>query len=170
MYQHILLAIDDSPTSAKALAEISHIAEPGATVRVVNVVEDPVLTFPSVYSGYYDIESVRDAMLQAGRELLANAERQLRGYGVDVQTRLLDLRELAVDIATAIHDESVRWPADLMVLGTHGRRGARRVLMGSVAEQLMRTATQPVLLVRSDAPAQPAGETSQAAGQAEPQH
>jgi nucleotide-binding universal stress UspA family protein len=45
------------------------------------------------------------------------------------------------------------WSADLLVLGTHGRRGPRRVLLGSDAEQILRIATVPVLLVRLPAAA-----------------
>jgi nucleotide-binding universal stress UspA family protein len=47
--------------------------------------------------------------------------------------------------------EVAEWPADLIVLGTHGRRGVGRMLLGSDAEQVLRTATVPVLLVRSGA-------------------
>ena len=46
-------------------------------------------------------------------------------------------------------EQARQWPADLIVIGTHGRRGVGRMLLGSDAEQIVRTAPVPVLLVRA---------------------
>ncbi|MBU6491989.1 MAG: universal stress protein [Burkholderiales bacterium] len=150
MYQRILLPIDGSSTSLQALQEVRRIARPGATVRVVTVVEDPVVSFPTVYGGYSEIEAIRSALLEEGKQMLASAQRELQDHGITAQTKLLDLRELGGDIPGAIKSASDAWQADVIVLGTHGRRGARRLFLGSVAEHLVRIADCPVLLVRSD--------------------
>jgi len=54
-------------------------------------------------------------------------------------------------VGAAISDYAARWPADLIVVGTHGRRGIRRIGHGSDAEYIVRTAAIPVLLVRGTA-------------------
>jgi nucleotide-binding universal stress UspA family protein len=149
MYKKILLAIDGSPTSDKVLTEVANVAAPGATVRVMYVVEDPVTSFPTLYGEYYDVELVREALVDEGSKLLALAKARLHAQGFDVQTSLIDLRQLGGDIPEAIKAESDAWAADLTILGTHGRRGVRRLFLGSVAEHFMRISEGPVLLVRS---------------------
>lgn len=149
MYKKILLAIDGSPTSDKVLMEVANVAAPGAVIRVMYVVEDPITALPSLYGEYYDVELVREALLAEGHRLLAQAGASLSAKGFDVQTCLVDLRELGGGIPEAIKAESDAWAAGLTILGTHGRRGMRRLLLGSVAEQFMRISDGPVLLVRS---------------------
>jgi nucleotide-binding universal stress UspA family protein len=53
-------------------------------------------------------------------------------------------------VASVIDDDAKRWPADLIVIGTHGRSGISRLLLGSVAEGVVRGASVPVLLVRAE--------------------
>ncbi|HWX02419.1 universal stress protein [Collimonas sp.] len=164
MYKKILLAIDGSPTSDKVLTEVANVAAPGAVIRVMHVVEDPVTRLPSLYGEYYDVELVREALLAEGHKLLAQAGSRLSAKGFDVETRLVDLRELGGGIPEAIKAESDAWGANLTILGTHGRRGMRRLLLGSVAEQFMRISDGPVLLVRSgEQPAVPARRRTAAA-------
>ncbi|MEO6917743.1 MAG: universal stress protein [Collimonas sp.] len=168
MYKKILLAIDGSPTSDKVLTEVANVAAPGATVRVMYVVEDPINSFPGFYGEYYDVGLVREALLAEGRKLLAEAKIRLRAQGFDVQTSLIDLRQLGGDIPEAIKAESDAWGADLTILGTHGRRGMRRLLLGSVAEHFVRISTGPVLLVRSTELAVATAGCSATAGQSLP--
>jgi nucleotide-binding universal stress UspA family protein len=54
----------------------------------------------------------------------------------------------AKHVYDVIEEEVTRWPADVVVIGTHGRRGIRRLLLGSVAEGLTRISSKPILLVR----------------------
>lgn len=151
MYQRILLAVDGSPTSDLALREAARIAASGAIVRVLNVVENPLLSFPAVYGVAYDLEIVANAAREGGREVLAAAEAELARRvqpGVTVETHLLDLTQQGGAIPGAIEHEADTWPADLIVIGSHGRSGVKRLLLGSVAEHLLRLSTRPVLLVR----------------------
>jgi nucleotide-binding universal stress UspA family protein len=67
--------------------------------------------------------------------------------GLEVETRLLDTATPVQHVAAAIAEAAASWPADLLVLGTHGRRGVERWLLGSVAEGAARRSTVPVLLV-----------------------
>jgi len=61
---------------------------------------------------------------------------------------LLVIDQFDKRVSDAIEQEAESWHADLIVIGTHGRRGFRRLLLGSVAENLIRTSTKPVLLIR----------------------
>lgn len=149
MYKKILIAIDGSPTSDKVLASVINVAGAGATIRVIYVVEDPIISFPTLYGEYYDVEPVREALVAEGHKLLALAKARLLAKGFDAQTHLIDLRQLGGDIPEATKAEVTAWAADLTILGTHGRRGVRRLLLGSVAEHFMRISDGPVLLIRS---------------------
>ena len=71
----------------------------------------------------------------------------MRGRGIPVQTVMLET--IAGPAADLIVRQAKRWRADLIVLGTHGRRGLRRLVLGSDAEQIVRTSPVPVLLVRA---------------------
>ena len=88
-------------------------------------------------------------------------ERLLRRGGRDSrQTEFLHLTDresvlvesITRPVADVIVREARKWKADLIVIGTHGRRGLRRVVMGSDAEQVVRSAPAPVLLIRAAAP------------------
>ncbi|SFB15666.1 Nucleotide-binding universal stress protein, UspA family [Collimonas sp. OK607] len=150
IYKKILLAVDGSPTSAQALKQIANFAAPDATVRVVHVVEDPLTTFPMINDDFTYIELLREVSVAEGKKILAKAEADLRSQGYEVQTSMLDLRDMDCDIPGAIKAEGENWGADLTVLGTHGRRGVRRLLMGSVAEHFVRISERPVLLVHGN--------------------
>lgn len=149
MYRNILVAIDGSPTSRRALDEALRMAPPEAALRVVCVVENPMWSVPLEQGVVYDVELVHQALVKAGQDILAGAAQQLAGRRAD--TRLLDLFERDNSIPGAILAEAEAWPADVIVLGTHGRRGLRRLLMGSVAEAVLRDARRPVLLVHAGA-------------------
>ncbi|MEO8839057.1 MAG: universal stress protein [Herbaspirillum sp.] len=151
MYQHILLAVDGSPSSELALREATRVASSGAIVRAVTVVENPLITFPAVYGVAENLEMVATAMLNSGRKILAAAEIELRRQvqpGVLVETVLLDLSQLGGMIPGTLQHHAESWPADLIVIGSHGRSGIKRLFLGSVAEHLLRLSTTPILLVR----------------------
>ena len=79
---------------------------------------------------------------------LKDAVTQVSLAGVKVETALLE--SYTGRVSDLVIDQSVEWGANLIVLGTHGRRGVKRMLLGSDAEQVLRLATVPVLLVRAE--------------------
>ncbi len=83
---------------------------------------------------------------EAGQKVLAEGERVAKAAGMRVETKLFE--SYGDPLADLVAKEAVDWPADLIVIGTHGRRGLRRALLGSDAEQVARHATVPVLLLR----------------------
>lgn len=149
MYHRILVAVDGSPTSNLALLEASRVAAPDAAVRVVSVVEDPAWSAALEPGAAYDTDLLHVSLVKAGKDILERARNLLKHKGIDARTHLVDLNESpGSSIPAAIMREAESWPADVVVIGTHGRRGFNRLLMGSVAENVLRSATRPVLLVR----------------------
>lgn len=147
MYQKILVAVDGSAASRQALQEAARMAPPGATLRVVSVLENPLWSVPIEQGVVFDVELMHQSLVAAGKDILNQAGELLAAHGLEASTCLLDLFERDNSIPGAILEEADAWQAEVIVLGTHGRRGFRRLLMGSVAEALLRAAKRPVLLV-----------------------
>ena len=149
MYKNILVAVDGSPTANVAVQEATKLAGAGVEITLFSALEDPTWNIPIEYSVAYDIEQMRESLVQSGRNLLEQAQKQLAAQGVTVKTELKDLTwQPGKSIPSAILEVAHDLGADLIVIGTHGRRGFNRLLMGSVAEQVVRLSTLPVLLVR----------------------
>lgn len=149
MYKNILVGVDGSPASNLALSEVSKMASSDSAVCIVTVVENPSWSIPLEYGVVYDVELMRKSLREAGKDILERAKSTLAAQGVEARVHLIDLTTVTSNnIPLAILHEAEEWPADLIVIGTHGRRGFNRLLMGSVAERLVRISTKPVLLVR----------------------
>lgn len=144
-YGRILVAVDGSPAAAKGLREAIRLAkEGGAQLLVLHVVNE--------FYAYTAIEGaglaadVPKLLREGGRKVLAKAQAEAARQGVKAQGLL---REIAGGpAANAIVREAKKQRAGLIVLGTHGRRGMRRLVLGSDAEEVVRSAPVPVLLVR----------------------
>ena len=95
-----------------------------------------------VYAG-----ELLDLLQQNGEELLAKAQALARAQGLPVDTVLYE--NLQKTVQQRVVDEAIDWRADVIVIGTHGRRGVRRMMLGSSAEGVARTSPVPVLLVRA---------------------
>jgi len=148
MYQRILVPIDGSHTAARGLAEAIALArELKATLRLLNLTGDFALMVEM--SSAIDFEKYREGLNQFGQRLLAEASEQAKAQGVASETSMLDLRGNRV--ADAIVEEARKSRCDLIVIGTHGRRGVSRAMLGSDAENVMRSSPVPVLLVREPA-------------------
>lgn len=145
MYPRILVAIDGSPTAERALREaIKLAAREGSTLRVVHAL-DLVIGEIEVPSG---LDAYEASLRQSGQALLQRAARRAAKAGVKTQTGLLAVARYGDRVADEIVRDALRWRASLIVIGTHGRRGVSRALLGSVAETVVRLAGTPVLLVR----------------------
>ncbi len=147
MYGRILVAIDDSETSDLALKEAIRLAkDQKAALRIVHVI-DISPAYLTVDTPYPFVE-YQGAMQEAGEKLLANRVAIARAARVQVDAKLIAIEMYGERIYDVIEEQSKQWLADLIVIGTHGRRGARHLMLGSVAEGLIRIATKPVLLIR----------------------
>lgn len=147
MYQTILVAIDGSACADRALDEAIRLASLcEATLEIVHVVDNSYLKYDM---GYGNLADLRPDLVEGGRKLLANAEARTHAGQVVCRTQLVDEILALGDIAMAIDAAAQRTHADLVVVGTHGRRGVRRLVMGSVAEGVVCRSKVPVLLVRA---------------------
>ena len=146
MYQRILVPVDGSPTSDKGLQEAIALAKlTGGRVRVLHVIDE--LPFLMASEGYSALTGdVIGALTDAGRQILAQAEDRAKQAGVPVDSVMFE--SLQGRLCDRVVEQIAQWKADVVVLGTHGRRGVRRLVLGSDAEQVLRAATVPVLLVR----------------------
>jgi len=143
----IVVGVDDSPHSEAALEFVKRIAWPGRTeVVVVSAVQPTVLLYTEVFVPAPAMaERVTDEQRAAHQEVVSRAERSLREYGMKTTARVVlgDPREALVDVARREH-------ADLLVVGSHGRSGLTKLLMGSVASHVVTHAPCNVLVVRPD--------------------
>jgi nucleotide-binding universal stress UspA family protein len=147
MFQRILVAVDGSETSNAALQKAVGLASTQqARLRVVHVIDSPY-TYPDVLYGQVavDLDSVRRDWREAGQRVLDHAAGVVRRAEVNAETALLESDGRR--ISSVIREEARRWGADLVVMGTHGRRGLERLLLGSVADGVARTSPVAVLLV-----------------------
>ena len=150
MYQRILVPVDGSPTSNAGLAEAIKLAKlTGARMRVMHVVDEtPLLMSGDGFAGMPG--DVFTLLKEAGQSVLDQARQTVHAAGIPVETTLFD--SLSGRLCDRVTEQVRTWGADVIVLGTHGRNGVRRMLLGSDAEQIVRAATVPVLLVRGTPP------------------
>jgi len=147
MYKKILVAVDGSPCSNVALDEALRMASAlGAELVIASVIDNGYLKYDL---GYVDMSDVRSGLIKSGQELLAEAQAKADAKQVRAHTVLVDEILAMGDIARELEQVAESTQAELVVIGTHGRRGLRRMLLGSVAEGLVRQCKVPVLLVRT---------------------
>jgi nucleotide-binding universal stress UspA family protein len=144
MYQRILAAVDDSPTSDHALQEAIGLAiDQHAQLRIVYVVDKI-----AIYHSTQLSPEVEKTWIDIGHEILNKAQRLAHSEGIDAEVKLLETEVPGEKMAEAIVAEAEAWPADIVVAGTHGRSGLNHLLMGSVAEGIVRSRPVPILLIR----------------------
>lgn len=150
MYKRILVPVDGSDTSALGLSEaIKLCKDQKAELRLIHIVDELVSYGGADGAANYTgniIELLRDA----GKNILETAENQVQKAGLDSESAMLE--QFGGQAAGLIVEDAKQWKADLIVLGTHGRRGIKRLVMGSDAEQIVRTTPVPILLVRAKDP------------------
>lgn len=145
-YHQILVPVDGSPTSQKALDEAIRLAElTGARLRLLHVVDE--LSYVNGFEPAMNyLNEIIPLMREAGEKLLAHERQKALDKGVEADSVLIV--EGPGRICDHVAEQARRVKADLIVVGSHGRRGIGRVLLGSDAEQIVRTAPVPVLVVR----------------------
>ena len=147
MYKRILIAIDGSDTSDRALREAIGLAkDQQAMLRIVYAIDEISINTEPEFVNPEDIAAI---WAKSGIEILDKAKNLAHTEGIHAETRLIEIDELGVWIAGAILEDAKTWSADLVVAGTHGRRGLTHLFLGSVAEDIVRHCPVPVLLVRT---------------------
>ena len=140
----ILVAVDFSDSSEAALAYAVELAKPlGARLVVMHSYELPVYGFP---------DGALVASVEVATRIMQGAQTGLEGmverYKGDVQLDTIVRQGVPWEEVRAVAEEV---DADMIVIGTHGRKGIARALLGSVAEKILRTSTRPVLTIHAHA-------------------
>lgn len=143
MYKRILMPTDGSTCSQKAIAEGLEVAKNmGASVTFLYAVENISSTlWISPESVPYGLELIED-LKRVGNEALSKASEQAQAAGVEAETKLVEAKPVEAILAEAKNH-------DLIVMGTHGRSGLDRFMLGSVTEAVLHRSDKPVLVLRS---------------------
>jgi nucleotide-binding universal stress UspA family protein len=144
MFKSILIPIDASTNSQNAaMVGLEFARKLGASVRIIHVLQQRVM-YPLQVETFYD----EDARAQ-GEEIIKPWTDHAERLGVPCETTVIE--SPLWNTGEAIVEAAKERACDLIVMGTHGREGLGRLMVGSVAERVSRLATQPVMLVRSAA-------------------
>ena len=143
-YQNILVPVDGSETSFAAVAKAAELAKAfGSKITVVQVLTlDPYIAAEYITANQTNdlIERARASIVKT----LEEAKQKFTEQGVEAETKLLEGQVIAREITNAAKDLN----ADLIVIGSHGRTGLKKLFLGSVAQCILSEGTTPVLIVR----------------------
>jgi nucleotide-binding universal stress UspA family protein len=146
MYQRILVPVDGSHTSTLGLREAIRIAlDQRARLRLISVVDEYVIA--QNFEGLINAGDMIDALRESGQKAIRNALALVKKH--DLKAEATTFETVGDRVAEVIVREAKKWKADLIVMGTHGRRGFNRMVLGSDAEGVLRHSPVPVLMVRS---------------------
>lgn len=143
----ILLAVDGSKYSDAAVQALaSKIRKESADVLVLQVVEPRIfVTPPQMAAGYEpELAEIMKEQFQQAQQAVDRAAAALKAAGFNAKGRVVE-----AETRSGILDLASEWHADLIVLGSHGRKGLQRFMLGSVAESVARGAYCSVLIVRA---------------------
>lgn len=144
-YRRILVAVDGSEASNKGLREALRVAKAeAAKLFILHVVNDYLVI--AAMGGVAPPRDLGPTLRESGERILARAKALAAKQRLKAVVVLREV--LSGPAAEAIVREAKKQRVDLIVLGTHGRRGVGRLMLGSDAEQVARSASVPVLLVR----------------------
>ena len=148
MYKQILVAVDGSRSGRRALEEAVKVAKAtGAAVQALYVVRHPA-RLVDVSTGFAEEQARHSAENDAATAALEEARLVFAQAQVPGSTRAADAS--GEEIAAVISRIAAEDGADLVVMGTRGLSGMKRILLGSVAESFLRMADRPVMLVREE--------------------
>ena len=151
MFKKILVPLDGSRTSRLGLEEAIQLAKgQNATLYLLHVLDQQaMIQEPAVSSGVF-IDDFMRQLREAAKAILAQAEAVVKkGH---VRAKSIMVENFSGQTADVIVNQAKKLKVDLIVLGTHGRRGIKRLVMGSDAEGVLRETPVPVMLVRGSAP------------------
>jgi len=144
MYKKLLIPTDGSDCSTFAVeAALDFAKDINATVTFLYAVEDPMRMAYSVPEAVIYTDELYKGAKQAGEEILAKAKARADEAGVSSETILIG-RKHPVEAILEVEKDF-----DLIVMGTHGRRGIRHLLLGSVTEEVIRRSTKPFMVFRA---------------------
>ncbi|MFZ2855427.1 MAG: universal stress protein [Rhodocyclaceae bacterium] len=150
MYKRIMVAVDESFMTGKVLETAIDLARTsGAQLAICHAVDETIFAHREVEMMLPNSVGKAEYKLRLGAQgFLGKAADTARAAGLAVETKLIESEHQHVSDMLA--DAAADWQADLLIVGTHGRRGMERYFVGSVAERLVRKAQTSLLLVRGE--------------------
>lgn len=142
MDERILVPFDGSPLSERALERALSI-HPEADIVVLHVINPIEIVYEAESKGLQTAESWHNQMTEQARNLCAEAEERAEEMGCTIST-IVQMGQPARKILECIAKQGI----DHVIMGSHGRSGVSRLLLGSVAERVMRQSPVPVTIVR----------------------
>ncbi|MPW43981.1 universal stress protein [Acinetobacter guerrae] len=145
-YQHILVPVDGSSTAYAAVNQAAQLAKTYNSEVTILLV---VTIDPFIGVEYVNAESQKEDAINHGRaminEILQEAKQEFSTQGVEANTKIVEGQEIYKEIVKAASDIN----ADLVVIGSHGRTGIKKLVLGSVAQKVLGEIHLPVLVVRA---------------------
>ena len=152
MYERIMIAVDESFMTGQVMESAIELAKAtGAQVAICHAIDETIFAQREVAMMLPNSVGKSEARLRLGAEgFLGRLLEVARAAGVKAEIKLVESEQKHV--SDMLIDAAAEWQADLLVVGTHGRRGIERFFVGSVAERLVRKAQTSLLLVRGEEP------------------
>jgi nucleotide-binding universal stress UspA family protein len=146
MYQNVLVPLDGSELAECALPEVIKLGRGGniGEVILLRIIEIEVFTIPQGYTKGIDLVALRNAHQAEAGKYLEDIQSRFRSEGITATTATLEGRP-----ADTIVEFAKNRAVDLIVIGTHGYTGLKRLMFGSVALRVLHDANVPILLIRS---------------------
>jgi nucleotide-binding universal stress UspA family protein len=148
MFKRILVPVDGSRTAEAGLkTALRMVRDEKAELVLLHVVDENVLVLSDEYAGAPYLDRLMADMRSGGRKIIDKAQATAKKQGVTARTVLVESIGPR-RVADIIVQQARKLRADAIVIGTHGRRGLSRMVMGSDAEEVVRASPVPVVLVR----------------------
>lgn len=146
MYAKILVPVDGSATANQALDEAIKLAKAlGSKIEVIHVVDNSYILYDT---GYQPPAGLHNDFVSAGQNILDTARKRVEAAGLPGDTRIIESPVAAGDIPATILRAAKESSAELVVIGSHGQKGFRKMVLGSVAEKVMHQCPLPVWIIR----------------------
>ena len=152
MYKRIMVAVDESFMTSQVMEAAIELAKAtGAQVAICHAIDETILAQREVAMMLPNSVGKTEARMRLGAQgFLDRLLETARAAGVEAEIKLVESEQKHV--SDMLIDAAGEWQADLLVVGTHGRRGIERFFVGSVAERLVRKGQTSLLLVRGEEP------------------
>jgi nucleotide-binding universal stress UspA family protein len=147
MYKKVLVPLDGSELAECVLDHVRTLVKEGSAgeITLFNVVRVDT-RYVELYGQNFDIKAMRDALFDSARKSLAKVGSQLDSEGIKVKTEVLEANSPAYKITEYAHKNGM----ELIIMGTHGYTGLKKLIMGSVSSGVLNSSHVPVLLIRPE--------------------
>ena len=147
MYKKVLVPLDGSELASCVLGHVTALVKEGSAgeITLFNVVQVDT-RYTELYGQNFDINAMREALFASARESLAKIESRLNSEGIKVKTECLEANSPARKITEYAQENGM----ELIIMGTHGYTGLKKMIMGSVAFGVLNSSPVPVLLIRPE--------------------